>query len=433
MTSLDQFEGHGAHADQARTSSSQVRVHPDNHDDGDAYHSDSDSSSVSEHQDTRKEKSRKPGNSAFRQQRLKAYSPVFTASNVIPLLLILAIVFVPLGAAMWYASDRVQDLAINYAHCEKLASADHWSAIPDEYLDYHLKDKSYKQPQWRLSKDESQQFEDESNVCEIQFNVPRDLKGPIYFFYRLEKFYANHRRFVKSYSEEQIIGHAASKHTVKETSGQNCQPMSTHKGKIIYPCGLIANSMFNDTFSSTLSAVNGTADDYKLTNKGIAWSKDKNRFKKTKYSHKDIVPPPNWYKRFPNGYNETNVPDVSTWEEFQNWMHPAGLPTFNKLVLRNDDDTLKAGTYQVSVGLHWPVLPFKGGKYIYISQRSVMGGKNPFVGIAWMASGGVCFVLSIFLLVVNLVKPRKTGDMSLLSWNREKAAEDEKAVEQSQQ
>lgn len=60
---------------------------------------------------------------------------------------------------------------------------------------------------------------------------------------------------------------------------------------------------------------------------------------------------------FPNGYNETNIPDISTWYQFQNWMHASGLPTFNKLALRNDDDALKAGIYEISVGLHFPVLP----------------------------------------------------------------------------
>lgn len=367
-----------------------------------------------------KTSSRKPSNNAFRQQRLKAYSPVFTAKTVIPILLIIAVIFVPLGAAMWLASHRIEDLAINYAHCETEANHDTWSAIPDKYLDYHLKSNKYLQPQWKLSTDESQPFEDERNVCEIQFNLPTDLKGPIYLFYRLEKFYANHRRYVKSFSEDQIIGKAADEDTVKHTTGQNCEPMSVDDdGKIIYPCGLIANSMFNDTFSSTLSGVNGTSDDYKLTNKNIAWKSDKNRFKKTKYKPDEVVPPPNWCKRFPNGYNESNMPDINTWEEFQNWMHPAGLPTFNRLVLRNDKDTLKAGTYQISVGLHFPVLPFNGGKYVYISQRSVMGGKNPFFGITWMVAGGVCFLLSMFLLTVNLIKPRRSGDLSYLSWNKE--------------
>ncbi|CAH6720445.1 alkylphosphocholine resistance protein Lem3p [[Candida] jaroonii] len=383
----------------------------------DAYSSDSDEDDVIEQPPT---KSNKPGNNAFRQQRLKAYNPVFTAKMVVPLLLVIALIFIPLGAAMWLASHRIEDFAIDYSHCELLANRNTFTEIPDEYLQYNLKNKNWAKPQWKLATDEDQDFEDERNVCQIQFNLAEGLKAPIYLFYRLEKFHANHRRYVISFSEEQIIGHAASEDTVKHTSGQNCQPMSTNDdGKIIYPCGLIANSLFNDTFSHTLTGVNGTSDDYKMTNKGIAWKSDANRFKKTEYSPDEVVPPPNWYKKYPKGYTEDNMPNVETWEEFQNWMHPAGLPTFNKLALRNDDDELPAGTYQIEVGLHFPVLPFKGGKYIYISQRSVMGGKNYFLGYSWIAGGGCCFILAIALLIVNVIKPRKTGDVNLLSWNRE--------------
>ena len=36
-------------------------------------------------------------------------------------------------------------------------------------------------------------------------------------------------------------------------------------------------------------------------------------------------------------------------EEFQVWMRTAGLPTFSKLALRNDNQTMKAGNYQVDI------------------------------------------------------------------------------------
>ncbi|RLV82667.1 Alkylphosphocholine resistance protein [Meyerozyma sp. JA9] len=389
--------------------------------DGSEYASDSSDSDLDEVPQDEK-KSRRPPENAFTQQRLRAYNPVLTAKTVIPLLIAIAVVFVPLGAAMWYASDRIQDFAIDYSKCEKLASSRYWSPVPDEFLEFNFKTKTKNinhKPQWKLDTDDTQQFEDERNVCRIQFEVPDDMKGPIYFFYRLHNFYQNHRRYAKSFSEDQIEGKPASVNTIKNTVGQNCEPLSVRDGKRIYPCGLIANSMFNDTYGHTLQGVNGTSSDYKFTSKGIAWKTDSNRFKKTKYDHTEIVPPPNWYKWYPDGYNATNVPDISKWEEFQNWMRTSALPTFNKLVLRNDHDSLNKGIYEVTIGLHFPVLPYNGKKYIYISQRSVIGGKNDFLGISWMAGGGVCFLLGVTLLIVNAIKPRRTGDVSLLSWNRE--------------
>ncbi|EGW33316.1 uncharacterized protein SPAPADRAFT_60655 [Spathaspora passalidarum NRRL Y-27907] len=333
---------------------------------------------------------------------------------------------------MWYASDQIEDFSIDYSQCENLASSDFFSEIPSNFTTYHFKSATLTNVpkfSWKLANDNSQEFEDERKVCVVQFEVLNNMKGPIYFFYRLHNFYANHRRFVKSFSEDQLNGKAASLNDIKNTVGQNCQPLSTDsQGRKIYPCGLIANSLFNDTYSSTFQGVNGTSHDYSLTNKGIAWATDKDRFKKTKYNHTEVVPPPNWFKMFPNGYNETNLPDISTWYEFQNWMHPSGLPTFNKLALRNDNDELQAGIYEINIGLHFPVLPYNGQKFIYVSQRSVIGGKNNFLGISWMVGGGVCFILGLALLVINFIKPRKTGDVNLLSWNQERMQRDEQSA-----
>ncbi|GME83855.1 unnamed protein product [Ambrosiozyma monospora] len=230
-------------------------------------------------------------------------------------------------------------------------------------------------------------------------------------------------KYAISFSEDQLNGEAASKSVIKDTVGQNCQPLSIDDstGKKYYPCGLIANSMFNDTFTP-LAAVNGTDDDYPMYREGIAWDSNKKRFKKTKYSLDDITPPPNWVKMFPQGYNETNVPDLQHWYEFQNWMAPAAFSLFSKMVLRNDNDVLKKGVYQTNVGLHWPVLEFNGHKYIYLSTRSVIGGKNSFLGVSWIVGGGICLLLSLVFLIVNAVHPRKIGDTRMLSWNKEKPA-----------
>lgn len=41
---------------------------------------------------------------------------------------------------------------------------------------------------------------------------------------------------------------------------------------------------------------------------------------------------------------------------------------------------------------------------------SFIGGKNPFLGIAYIAVGGVCVLLGLLLTLRHLIKPRKLGD-----------------------
>ena len=139
-------------------------------------------------------------------------------------------------------------------------------------------------------------------------------------------------------------------------AGSSCDPLrlDEESGKALYPCGLIANSIFNDTIEQPV-AINaaGRADGlevYPMTNKGIAWASDKELYKKTEYTRFEVEPPPNWKERYPDGYTaENDIPDVSEYEEFIVWMRTAGLPTFSKLSRRNDNTTMKAGTYQIDI------------------------------------------------------------------------------------
>lgn len=89
-----------------------------------------------------------------------------------------------------------------------------------------------------------------------------------------------------------------------------------------------------------------------MTSQDITWSSDASRFGKTTYTNDQVEPPPNWVLRYPNGYDDEHpIPDLSTWYEFQVWIRTAGLPTFSKLALRNGNDIMKAGTYQIDIDL----------------------------------------------------------------------------------
>ncbi|AET37777.1 Lem3p Ecym_2018 [Eremothecium cymbalariae DBVPG len=375
---------------------------------------------VSDFEDEKPKKvsSRRPKETRFTQQRIGAVNLIVKPATVIPLYLILAIFSVVIGAVLFVSVTKVDEFIIYYHNCASNASLTDFQDIPSDQFSYsfHKEGSSGSNPQWKYVEPEDPS---EDGSCRLRFSVPYDLEGPIYVSYLIENFYANHRRFVLSFSEDQIKGLNASYEDVHGSVGINCRPLiRNEEGKLYYPCGLIANSMFNDTFPFSLTGVNG-ASDFPLTNKGINWPDDKNRFKKTQYSPDDVTPPPYWKKQFPDGYNEENLPDLHEWEEFQNWMRTSTLPKFSKLIRRNDNDTLSAGTYEMEIGLHWPVDGWKDGKKaVYITNSSSIGGKNKFLPIIYLVGGGLCCIIALFILFSYVFARRKIADWNLLSWNR---------------
>ena len=85
------------------------------------------------------------------------------------------------------------------------------------------------------------------------------MTAPVYVYYQLDNFYQNHRRYVKSRSDAQLRGE-----TVVTSDLEDCAPLTDFveitpegvtKKKTLSPCGLIANSLFNDTIALTTAGV----------------------------------------------------------------------------------------------------------------------------------------------------------------------------------
>lgn len=359
-------------------------------------------------------KSRKPPNTAFRQQRLKAWQPILTPKLVIPLLLLVTIIFAPLGIVITRTQYNVEIIQIDYSQCDTLANGEDYRTVPKSKVYYHFKGKSSNpNVKWKLDNST-----DDEPKCQIQFELPKDIKPPLYLYYRLTNFYQNHRKYVESVDLSQLKGNDVS----ADSLTTNCKPLrsltdSDGNEKIIYPCGLIANSLFNDTFSDPvlLNARNGNDNEtYAFSQTGISWSSDKSKYGKTSYNVDDIVPPPNWAKQFPDGYTTDNLPDLHTWEHFQNWMRTAGLPNFYKLYGKNTTTTLSSGTYQMEIGLNYPVSVFGGTKSVVITTSSIFGGRNVSLGIIFIIVAVVSLVMLIGFFLQHLIRPRRVGDHNFL-------------------
>jgi hypothetical protein len=110
-----------------------------------------------------------------------------------------------------------------------------------------------------------------NTMCTVAVVVDQDMPGPVYFYYTLTNFYANHRRFVNSRSDTMNRGtfdasdptlRKAGSALVEACEGFNYYTVNDTKRIVYYPCGLIARSLFNDTFQ--------LIDSNKTT---VSWSK----------------------------------------------------------------------------------------------------------------------------------------------------------------
>jgi len=299
-------------------------------------------------------RSKRPRDTAFRQQNLKAWRPILTPKLVILLFFAVGIVFLPIGIAVMIASNQVTEVqSIDYSEACCVANCDSTSTGARVDL----------------------------NPCYVNITVPTDMEPPIYMYYKMTNYYQNHRRYVKSRSDMQLRGLEVSERALN-TSCEHRVLAATNSSiddsRIISPCGLISWSVFNDSFTVFDSAgaqVPGVATT------GIAWESDVQV--KFRNAGGDVAVKtgsnfPHFYHErrqpcssFPNiGANPTLLAACEAadagWcfpgsgmcaedEHFIVWMRTAGLPTFRKLYAKIEGHTLPAGSYTVRVhnGQHY--------------------------------------------------------------------------------
>lgn len=127
-----------------------------------------------------------------------------------------------------------------------------WSQMPSYSYDLRSADsgKSVTPPSYAYFYDASAP-PNQTHTCVIQFDIVADLQAPVLQYYKLTNFYQNNRGYAQSLDTTQLQGQYVDANSL---SGSNCKPLAvTSDGKAIYPCGLIANSLFNGRFLTPLS------------------------------------------------------------------------------------------------------------------------------------------------------------------------------------
>jgi len=181
-----------------------------------------------------------------------------------------------------------------------------------------------------------------------------------------------------------------------DTYRKDCVPEDYSNGLRIVPCGLIAWSLFNDTYKFEFEDV-----ELNVNKKNIAWKSDREH----KFG-KDIYP-----SNYQNGTLiggaklDPSIP-LSKQEDLIVWMRTAALPTFRKLYGRIEVDLQANDFITVEIQNNYNVYSFGGKKSLVLSTTSWLGGKNDFVGKIYIVIGALCIFLALVFFILHIKRPR---------------------------
>ncbi|GJM97744.1 hypothetical protein PR202_ga14695 [Eleusine coracana subsp. coracana] len=266
-------------------------------------------------------RNRMPKYSKFTQQELPACKPILTPKWVVSVFFLVGVIFVPIGVVSLLAARDVVEIVDRYDE----------ACVPGNMT--------------------------ENKLAYIQNST-------------ISKTAQGLSRYVKSRNDAQL------RDAKKANQTSACEPeRTTADGKPIVPCGLIAWSLFNDTYSFTRGNENLTVD-----KKDISWKSDREH----KFG-KDVFP-----SNFQNGSLIGGAklnPDIplSDQEDLIVWMRTAALPTFRKLYGRIYVDLKENDTITVNLLNNYNTYSFGGKKKLVLSTATWLGGKNSFLGYAYLS------------------------------------------------
>jgi len=411
--------------------------------------------------------SNRPEDSAFKQQRLKAWQPILTPAWVIGTFLSVGCVFIAIGIAVLIASNDVVEQSTG------------------DYSDEAFDSSIYS---GHTTCTQGADTDGGSCLKEVSMKIEKDMDAPVYMYFELSNFYQNHRRYVKSRSDAQLMSNG------DRTTTDQCSPIDKYTSAggdevPVYPCGLIAWSAFNDTvyaadtvasntyyyqdrllvMDSDATVCDSTNCNFVTTTKdGIAWSSDKddkfdaitptqcngNAMVNTGITDNQITMPYDTFKYYScssgSGYADydtstgicsigstdaastscfDSTPTNSAYgtsagttkttcaqadrcgyignEEFIVWMRTSGLPTFRKLYRVINTDLKEGQTIKFTVNDVFPVSKFSGTKKIVLSTTTWIGGKNTFLGAAYITVACICILLGIGFAIKEAVGNEK--------------------------
>jgi len=137
----------------------------------------------------------------FTQQKLPAWKPDLTPTKVMTMYAICGVFFLVMGLGLLMTSMGVQELMQDYTELSDVGETGHFT-----------------------------------------LRIEKAMDPPIWVYYHLDRFHQNHRRYVTSRADFQYSGSEGA-------DVSTCKPwLKDEDGRVHYPCGLVARSVFNDSF-----------------------------------------------------------------------------------------------------------------------------------------------------------------------------------------
>jgi len=204
--------------------------------------------------------------SQLKRQKQPAWRPYFTAWTVIPTFLIFSVSILILGGGFLYVDSEVRRFSVDYTDCQPLFGTRSCSQLLNSWRRRQATSGSGEEPPPKC-------------VCWFRFRLRDHFDKDVFLYYSLYNFYQNHRRYAQSVDWKQWKGQLSASSDCdpirfKQVSVEGTNGSIQQQQRPIVPCGVIANSFFNDTFDFWFKRPGVPAISVPLTRTFLTWSND---------------------------------------------------------------------------------------------------------------------------------------------------------------
>jgi hypothetical protein len=310
--------------------------------------------------------------SAFSQQKLKTWRPLCAPGLVIGLTLGSGAVFYIIGAVIFVAMRKQIEVDTRY----------------DDVCD-------------------------DSAECNVTISLAQPItKTTTVLSYRLTNYHQNHLRYFKSRSYAQLAGGYLETKALRNDCGSflyapslnDSVPPASRDDFRLLPCGAVALSFFNDTYTWLNPGV-----DQAFSDGNIAWRSDRQKlFAKLNGSTRGIrwMDDPAMNETFPAGPRN---------EHFIVWMRDAVAPNFMKPFAKCPGCFLASGEYVIQIENNYrkpdgsPI--FNGEKHIVLSTVGLLGSRNMPLAYCYLALASFLTLSGLVIIATLLFCSRPLGQL----------------------